>query len=437
MFRYMLKIALLSLRRNPVLSVLLVIAIALGVALSTASLTVYTLFAGNPIPHKSEQLFYVEIDSWEKDKDPRPYAPGLPPEQITFRDSLGLMKSDIPTYQSAMVASYPTVFPAGEGQKPHREIVRMCYAGFFPMFDVPFAYGSGWDKQAEKNGEAVIVLDEKTNLELFGGENSVGKTLRIENQHFTIVGVLKHWRPMPRFYDVLAGNKSDEPEGIFMPFGFFEKLELDNYGNTHCHGPVGPNFQDFLKAECHWIQMWVQLDTQKQKSAYLAFLDAYAMEQKKLGRFPRPLNNRVLSVMEWMHDQRVVPDEAKGVLLISLLFLVVCAVNLIGILLGKFLARAPEVGVRRALGATKKSVFIQHLLECELVGILGGLSGLGLSVLVLKFIGRSLGKQELFLLDLRMVFAGLVLSVFAGLLAGLYPAWRICKTAPATHLKLQ
>ena len=106
------------------------------------------------------------------------------------------------------------------------------------------------------------------------------------------------------------------------------------------------------------------------------------MEQKKLGRFGRPLNNRLLDVMEWLKHQEVVPEEATGMLVISLLFLLVCAVNLIGILLGKFLARAPEVGVRRALGASRTSVFLQHIVECQLIGVIGGLFGLGLSTLL-------------------------------------------------------
>jgi putative ABC transport system permease protein len=122
---------------------------------------------------------------------------------------------------------------------------------------------------------------------------------------------------------------------------------------------------------------------------------------------------------------------------VSLLFLLVCSVNLIGILLGKFLARAPEVGVRRALGASRSSVFIQHLVECELLGLIGGALGLVLSVPVLALINRMLDNGGQFSLDLSMIGAGVGLSLVAGLVAGIYPAWRICRVAPAIHLKLQ
>lgn len=125
-------------------------------------------------------------------------------------------------------------------------------------------------------------------------------------------------------------------------------------------------------------------------------------------------------------------------LIIGLLFLVVCSVNLIGLLLGKFLSRGPEIGVRRALGASKLSIFVQHLLEVELVGVAGGVIGLGLSVVTLRVINLLFPEADFgFGLDLNMVGAGILLSLVAGMIAGLYPAWRICRVQPAMHLKTQ
>jgi putative ABC transport system permease protein len=183
--------------------------------------------------------------------------------------------------------------------------------------------------------------------------------------------------------------------------------------------------------------MWVQLDTREQQEEYQGFLDAYASEQKRLGRFERPINNLLLDVMAVMEQFETVPDEAKALLLISIMFLVVCSINLIGILLGKFLSRAPEVGVRRALGASRRSVFMQHIVECEVVGILGGVLGVGLSVIALDLINRLFDNELSFYLDFNMVMAGLFLSLVSGLIAGIYPSWRICRVAPATYLKEQ
>ena len=67
-----------------------------------------------------------------------------------------------------------------------------------------------------------------------------------------------------------------------------------------------------------------------------------------------------------------------------------------------------------------------------------GVLGLGLSVVALKFINNLFADANFqFGLDLNMVGAGAVLSLFAGLIAGLYPAWRICRIQPAMHLKTQ
>jgi putative ABC transport system permease protein len=119
----------------------------------------------------------------------------------------------------------------------------------------------------------------------------------------------------------------------------------------------------------------------------------------------------------------------------SILFLVICAMNLTGLLLGKFLARAPEVSVRRALGATRTDIFLQHVVECELVGIAGGAIGMLLSIGTLRFIGKLIADSARFSLDLEMVGAAIFLSLVAGLLAGVYPAWRICTIQPAVQLK--
>src|SRR5262249_47254344 len=146
-----------------------------------------------------------------------------------------------------------------------------------------------------------------------------------------------------------------------------------------------PGFEGRLVGENCWIQMWVELPDAGAFAAYNDFLTAYVLEQKKLGRFQRPVNNRVHNVLEVMNDFKVVPKETNAMVIVSLLFLAVCSLNLVGLLLGKFLARAPEVGVRRALGASRLDIFLQHVVECELIGVLGGLLGIALSFGAIAF----------------------------------------------------
>ena len=170
------------------------------------------MFSGDPIPEKSDQLFHVTVDSWDPDSNWDSDRPELQPNQLTYTDMRGLMQSDIPTYQTGSYKASMTVQPEGksDAEKPFREVVRMCFGDFFLLFDVPFQYGSGWDAKADASPEPVVVIDAETNRKMFGGENSVGKSIRIDNRDFTIVGVMAEWRPLIHFYDV-NNNPFEEP----------------------------------------------------------------------------------------------------------------------------------------------------------------------------------------------------------------------------------
>ena len=444
MLLYNVRLAWKSVLRHPVLSGLIVAGIALGVGVATTFVTAYGALSSDPIPGKSGDLFYVRLDSWDPAAPFSSSRPG-PPQQITYRDLRGILKTGIPLRQTGMFKSRMYVYPNASntvGDRPFQQQVRLAFSDFFPMFDVPFRYGSGWDKTADERAEQVVVLSAALNDRLFGGADSVGKTVRVANRDFRVVGVLAPWRPKVLFYD-LTQNPNAQPEDLFMPFNLVEPMEVRSNGNIQSWS--GPDSDDFVErlhnTEAVWLQMWVELPTEAQRQGYKSFLDAYALEQKKAGRFQRPLDNRITPVLELMEEWEAVPAQAKSLAAISLLFLVVAALNLIGLFLGKFLARAPIVGVRRALGASRRAIFLQHLVECELVGLIGGAFGLLLSFGGLALLNRVYrvisGTEGFFQLDATMVMTAILLSLAAGALAGIYPAWRICSIPPARHLKNQ
>jgi putative ABC transport system permease protein len=377
------------------------------------------------------------MDNWDPNRGWDDDDPESVPNQLTYRDMIGLMESDIPTYQGGSFKSSLYVHPDPDIGRPYKAISRMCYADFFRLFDVPFEYGSGWDEEADAGPEPVIVLDHENNQKLFGGENSVGRQVRVEDRNFTVVGVLKPWRPFPKYYDPHNGA-FEEPEELYMPFQHFRPLKVRSAGNTSNWMTFDwDNWDEYLASEAIWIQYWVQLDSDSQKEAYMAFLNSYVQDQKELGRMQRPMNNKLLSVMEWLEDREVIPEEAISLMIVSLLFLIVCSLNLVGILLGKFLSRTPEVSIRRALGASKSAVFLQHIVECETVGVLGGILGIFVAMFSLEAINRLFEGSFEFQLDGNMLVAAVVLSLVAGLIAGCYPAWRVCAIPPATYLKEQ
>ncbi len=437
MFAYYLRLAFKSIKRNPILSALMITAIALGIGASMTTITVNYLMSANPIPHKSEQLFYVQLDSWSPHEPAN--EPNEPPDQITWTDATNLMQNKTAFRQTAMASSGGVVEPEGQDQKPFMASIRLAFSDFFPMFDVPFLYGSGWNAESDDKRELVAVISKATNDKVFGGGNSVGKTIRVVGENFRVIGVLDEWVLAPRFYDVTTGA-FNETEEIFMPFYLKQDLELTNGGNTNCwKSPEGEGFQAFLQSECVNYQMWAELPTDADKAEFMDFLNSYVMEQKALGRFPRELNNRLSDVMEWMEIEEVVADDAQIMMWLSFMFLLVCLLNTIGLLLAKFTGKASEIGLRRAVGASRTDLFIQHLVETACIGIAGGLLGLGLAFLGLEGIKTLYGEfvQNLVGLDVTMVISALLLALVSSILAGMYPTWRACNIAPASQLKSQ
>jgi len=417
-------------------------AIGLGIGVFMILLTAYHLLQRDPLPQKSDKVYRVAVDSWGPNDV---FGGGIwgsktPPLVTTYIDAMNLMKSDIPTHQAAMFASLMYIKPTNSDviKRPFRASVRVTFRGFFPMFDVPFLYGSAWSKADDDGPNPVVVLSKSTNQKLFGGANSVGKTVLLDNKTFRVVGVLNDWAPMPMFYNFLTvGVGVGSPEDIYIPFHFFEQDHLGNNGADFSWKDYDPGFQNWLESESCWLQVWVQLDTQAQKQKYHDFLDAYALDQKKVGRFQRPLDNRLYNVPQWIRAVTApLNGPALAFLVLGFLYLVVCLVNLVSMLLGKFVGRMHEVSVRRALGASRASVFAQHIYEVAMLGIGGGILGIGLSQMTLTIIRMKFDlSRELFTLDLYLLAFALALSLLSGIAAGLVPAWRACTAAPVTYLK--
>jgi len=333
------------------------------------------------------------------------------------------------------------VQPEDDDAKPFQRNTRVTTSDFFAMFNVPFKYGSGWDKSADETKERVIVIDEDLNEQLFGGENSVGEMLTLSGESYRIVGVLDYWSPVPKFYD-LNNNDFGDPAPIFLPFSVAIDGEHGSSGNTNCWKPIGDGGTEaFRNSECIWIQMWVELNSTAEREAYLQFLDAYVEEQKLIGRFPRPLNNRLDDVEAWMNYNEVVDEDVSVLLGLAILFLIVCLLNTIGLLLAKVMRRAKDVSLRRALGASKQTLFFQYVVEASMIGFAGGILGIGLTWLGLRGIENLFSAFEsiskLVKMDWVMVMAAVALAIVSALAAALYPTWRACNVTPATQLRIQ
>jgi putative ABC transport system permease protein len=445
MFGYYLELAFRNLKRNPGLTALMIGAVALGIAVCVMTLTMYRAMSGNPIWWKNDVLYAVTMDFWDPQQPYWDKKPELPPEQLTYRDAMAVYRSDIPKHKVIMHKAVGILSVDGQQVKPERVTTRVTTKDFFAAFDVPFQYGGTWTDAADTGPEPVMVLSRKMNEKLFGGANSVGRRIRWNDNEFRIIGVRDNWMPLPTFYDVNNGAL-EEPEDVYIPFGWNVALELPSAGNTNGWKPEDiKNYQDFLNSESVWIQMWVELPDEASRNRFQTFIDNYAQEQKRAGRYQRPLNNRLTQVDQWLVDNNVVGNDDRVLVGLAFAFLAVCLLNTVGLLLAKFLNNAPITGVRRALGASRKQVFFQHLVEVGLISSIGAALGLALGGLLLLGLKALYtvdptdagGTQALAHVDMTSVVTALLLAFFATIAAGLYPAWRIGRIPPASYLKAQ
>jgi len=437
MWLYYLRLGFASLRRNPVLTLLMVLTLAVGVSASMTTLTILIGMSGDPIPHKSARLLVPLIDNRPEEG----FAPGSePPNQLPFQDAEALWSQARGLRQAPLYGLSPTVDMGRPDLPPFFASGVATGRDFFAMFDAPFLVGGTWSVDDDERAASVVVIGRGLAEKVFDqAEAALGKTIELGGHRLEVIGVLDRWQPLPKFYRLVSGNRFQSSEEVFMPIRTAIAKGYNFDGNISCNSsPPEPGFAGLLKSECTMIQYWVEVESAAQRRAYAEYLDAYVLEQKALGRLPRALNNRVYDVREWMDVNGVVENDTRTAAWLSFGFLLVCLVNTVGLLLAKFSARSGEVGVRRALGAPRVELFKQYLTESAVVGLAGGVAGLGLTLAALWVLARnSESMANLARMDLGMLAITLLTAIAAALLAGVLPTWRACQVLPAAQLKSQ
>ena len=426
-----------SFKRTPLVSFLMVLAIAIGIGVTMTSLSVYHMMSADPIPHKSSQLYTVQLQTM--DEGQTWWTDDNLPMQLTYQDAVNLQNAPIPEKKVAMMRTGFSVYLDSDKVKPFISNARMTTPDFFTMFDISFIYGGVWSEQQEQSAAPVVVLSKALNDKLFAGKNSIGQLVYLDDYSYEVVGVLADWPLNLKYYD-LNNGAFNQPEDLFLPFSLVKTKELSSWGNSNGWKHENINsFADRMQSEIVWIQFWAQLDTPEQKTAYGNYLTAYMAEQKKRGRFTREKPDyKLRDVNQWMQYNNVVSEDNKILVGLSFMFLAVCLANILGLLLAKFLRRAPEVGVRRALGASKRQVFLQHLVEVAMLGCFGGLFGIVLAQLGLWSVRQSYDYYSaIATMDITMLLSAPVIAITTCIVAGLYPAWLVCRTNPAIYLKSQ
>ncbi|OOG36334.1 ABC transporter permease [Rhodanobacter sp. C05] len=433
MFAYYFDLGLRSLKRNPALTALMVMAIGVGVAASMITYSVFRAVSGNPIPDKSAQLFIPQIDGW----GPQQNRDGEPADALNYIDAMALMRARRATRQTFLYGLSMSVLPGGNQSLPVAVNGYAVYGDFFPMFEVPFLYGSSWSAAEDDGHAAVVVLSEELNQKLFGGTNSVGREITLDGHDYRVAGVARHWDPKPRFFALFNGSGFQDPTDFYLPFTRALDVQVNPNGNS-CRGHLSfSGWNDWLQSNCVWVTPWVELDSASDVAGYRHFLEGYAADQQRAGRFAWAPNVRLRNVTQWLDYQKIVPTESRISLIVSLGFFAICLINTIGLLLAKFLRRAGEIGVRRALGASRREIYEQYLIEAATVGLAGGVFGLLLTAVGISGVSLLFSPEiaRLAHLDLSLVGLTLTVAVLATVAAAFYPAWRAAQVQPAWQLK--
>jgi len=452
MFSYNLQLALKSLKDKPSLTFLVCLAIGIGLGLFTTIRTMGHQTSQVPIPHKSENLFLVQMDNRELS------APKVEVQarlvDTTYTDTINLMNMPIEGVQQTFTwKTWGIINVEDQNVTPLESNALVGTHEMFDMFAMPFLYGSAWDKAADEGGEAVVVISKRMNDLMFGGGNSVGKILRLNTIEMTVVGVLDDWYLTRRFYD--RSYNTGRPDEIFIPYSLALANELPRNAGFDCWENEFENPRDLMRrfqeqlltSECAWITLWAEIPDNK-FSDYEEQLHNYINSQRDLGRFPR----ETLTYITNLNDQLSYINGRNGFItvfsIISGLFFAVCLLNAIGILLAKFLRRSKEVSLRRALGAKQSTIIGQHLLEVIIISLLGGVIGLivayfglnGMLNIQLYASDYELKREDLaplFQLDWIMMMNAFITSIVCTIITSIYPIWRVCKISPATQLKSQ
>jgi len=439
LFAYHLRQGLRSLRRTPVLTALMVLSIAMGIGASMTTLTVKHLLSGDPLPGRSAQIYYPQVDASPRGER----ASREPLDMLDYTSATDLWR-DGPADRKVLVVDSPVKLSAPASQGPAMMTTLLSTtADFFPMFQAPMAYGAGWSAEDDQRRARVAVISWDLNQRLFDGKDSTGQMLRVRDSEVRIVGVLKPWRPSPLFYTVAGGRFAQGDtadyyrpvEDVMAPFFTGLQINAGNFQQFTCTTlPEQPGHLE--NTDCVWLQLWVQLDSPAKVAAYQQHLQAYVKQQQQLGRISQPELARLRSLMEWMDYNGVVPRDVKLQAWVAIAFLVICLFNTVGLLLAKFLRRTGEIGVLRALGATRAMVFQQCLIEAALIGVGGAVLGLLFTLVGLWSIRQQpLAYADMVQLDMTMLLLTFATAVATTVIAGLLPALRAARIDPALQIK--
>jgi putative ABC transport system permease protein len=277
------------------------------------------------------------------------------------------------------------------------------------VYDIDMEQGRFFTEQEEQRRANVVVLGHDAAQQLFDQEQPVGKEVEIEGDVFTVVGVLAKQK------QVFGGGKNPEDNAAHFPLFTFRKLH--------------PEILDY------WIGL--KYDDAKNKVAVEDEIREMLRRRRKVR--PDQPDNFAIFTSDGLLE---LWNSLTGGLFIFLVGvssvgLMVGGVGVMNIMLVSVTERTREIGVRKALGATRRTIMLQFTLEamtlCAFGGVIGILIGALLTLLLKLILGSVLPAQ----MSIIWALTAFIVSCVIGLVFGIYPAWKAATLDPIEALRYE
>jgi putative ABC transport system permease protein len=277
------------------------------------------------------------------------------------------------------------------------------------VYDLTFTQGRYYTQQEAQRAANVVVLGSDTAAELFGNDPAVGKEVEIDGDLFTVVGVLAPQK------QIFGGGKNPADNSAHFPAFTFHKIH--------------PEILD------HWIS--VKYDDVKNKVAVEDEIRELLRRRRKV-RADQPDNFAIFSsdalLTLWNQLTSGLFIFLVGVASVGLM---VGGVGVMNIMLVSVTERTREIGVRKALGATRRNIMVQFTLEAVTLCAIGGVVGIavgGVLTFLLKLILGTVLPAEM---SMAWSVTAFVVACGIGLLFGIYPAWKAASLDPIVALRYE
>ncbi len=409
------RMAFETLRSNKLRSGLTILGIMIGVTtviLISSVITGLTSNVDNVVRSLGTNVYWVfRFQVFGK----RPTTEELARKQVSYDDAMAL--ATLP-HVSAVCAAQQYRTPNGrigdigvkyQGHKVQNTLLQGDCEQLPDLYDITLDQGRYFTRQETDRRANVVVLGHDTAQELFGQEPAIGKEVQIEGDVFTVIGVLGKQK------QAFGGGKNPADNSAHFPLFTFRKIH--------------PEILDY------WIS--VKYDNAKNKIAVEDEIREMLRRRRKVP--PNKPDNFAIFSSDGL--LKLWNQLTSGLFIflvgVSSVGLMVGGVGVMNIMLVSVTERTREIGVRKALGATKRTILLQFTLEamtlCAFGGFIGILAGAFLTLLLKLILGSVLPAQ------VSLLWAGTAFTVSCviGLLFGIYPAWKAANLDPIDALRYE